>query len=77
MKFIIECEMKDRWVPYFVSMLKRMEKNGQQGHSECVAFLSDGDGDFRPTFLVKCGTKNEDNKKYMVKQKIVKLYDAG
>ena len=27
MKFIIECEMKDRWVPYFVSMLKRKDGN--------------------------------------------------
>ena len=77
MKFTIECEMKDRWVPYFVSMLKRMEYNGQQGHSECIAFLSDGDGDFRPTFIVHGEKEIEDNKEYILKQKYVKLYDAG
>lgn len=77
MKFIIECEMKDRWAPYFVSMLKRMEKNGQQGHSECVAFLSDGDGDFRPIFNIKSEIKIDGNKDFILKEKYVKLYDAG
>lgn len=50
--FVVECEMKDRWVPYFLSMLKRMEANGQQGHSEFVGVYSDGDGDFRPSFNI-------------------------
>ena len=67
--------MKDRWAPYFVSMLKRMEYNGRIGHSECVGFLSDGDGDFRPTFTIDA--EIEDNKEYVIKEKHVKLYDAG
>ena len=27
-----------------------MQKNGDLGHSETLAFFSDGDGDFRPQF---------------------------
>lgn len=50
MKFTIECEMKDRWVNDFLSMLKYMEKCGKDGHSELIGFYSDGDGDFRPEF---------------------------
>ena len=48
--FTIECSMDERWVPYFCSMLKRMERNGKIGHSEVISFMSDGDGDFRPVF---------------------------
>lgn len=50
MKFTIECEMKDRWVSPFLSMLKNIEHNGEIGHSEFVGIYSDGDGDFRPKF---------------------------
>ena len=32
------------------SMLHWMESCGKLGHSSVVAFYSDGDGDFRPTF---------------------------
>lgn len=50
MKFTIECEMKDRWVNDFLSMLKYMEDCGKNGHSAIVGFYSDGDEDFRPEF---------------------------
>ncbi len=50
MKFTITCEMKDRWVPYFLGMLKAMQYLGSIGASRKVAIYSDGDGDFRPKF---------------------------
>lgn len=49
-KFKINVQMDDRWVPYFMSMLKRMEHDGNIGHSEKVTLFSDGCGDFRPKF---------------------------
>lgn len=49
-KFTIEVEMNERWINTFCSMLKRMELNGNIGHSEWIALFSDGDGDFRPRF---------------------------
>lgn len=51
-KFTIHCEMSERWVDTFCSMLKRMEYNGNIGHSEEVTLYSDGDGDFRPKFEI-------------------------
>lgn len=50
MKFTIECEMKDRWVPHFLSMLRYMQQLGSMGSSRFVQIYSDGDGDFRPKF---------------------------
>jgi hypothetical protein len=50
MKFVIHCEMKDRWVPHFLAMLKYMERLGGIGSSREVSFYADGDGDFRPKF---------------------------
>lgn len=49
-KFTIECEMKTRWVPHFLAMLKYMQQLGSLGGSRTVSFYSDGDGDFRPKF---------------------------
>ena len=49
-EFNIKVTMKDRWVPYFLSMLKRMEYLGGVGSSRLVSIFSDGDGDFRPKF---------------------------
>lgn len=49
-EFTIKCRMKERWVPYFLAMLKRMQSNGNAGHSAIIAFYDDGDGDFRPEF---------------------------
>ena len=50
MKFTIEVEMKDRWVPHFLAMLKYMQQLGGAGCSRTVTFYADGDGDFRPKF---------------------------
>jgi hypothetical protein len=50
MKFTVTCEMKDRWVPHFLAMLKYMEQLGGLGGSRLVSFYADGDGDFRPKF---------------------------
>jgi hypothetical protein len=52
MKIIIECEMKDRWVPHFLGMLKTMWNLGNLGGSRVVAIYSDGDGDFHPKFKI-------------------------
>lgn len=49
-KFTIECEMKERWVPHFLAMLKYMQCLGSMGSSRMVSFYADGDGDFRPKF---------------------------
>lgn len=53
MKFIIECEMKDRWVPHFLAMLRYMQQLGSRGSSRIVSLYADGDGDFRPKFQWK------------------------
>ena len=49
-KFTIECNMEERWVPHFLSMLKYMQQLGSQGSSRNVTLYADGDGDFRPKF---------------------------
>ena len=49
-KFTIEVEMGERWVPHFMSFLKKMENNGKSGCSRLIGFYSDGDGDFQPKF---------------------------
>lgn len=51
-KFIIECEVPVRWVDDFCSFLKYLERCGGIGHSACVGFYADGDGDFRPKFNI-------------------------
>ena len=48
--FSITCSMEERWIDTFMSMLNKMESNGNLGHSEIIGFYSDGDGDFRPEF---------------------------
>jgi len=50
MKFTIEVEMNDRWVPHFLGMLSYMQTLGSIGSSRHVTIYSDGDGDFRPKF---------------------------
>jgi hypothetical protein len=49
-KFTIEVEMKERWIPHFLGMLKYMQQLGGLGGSRTVSFYADGDGDFRPKF---------------------------
>ena len=73
-KFTIECEMEDRWVDDFMSVLKRMEYLGNVGSSRKVALYADGDGDFRPKFSANIQYKpklpiEDNNGNY--------LYDAG
>lgn len=53
MKFEIEVDMADRWVPHFLGMLKAMETYGKIGSSRNIAIYADGDGDFQPTFEFK------------------------
>ena len=49
-EFTIKVEMKDRWVPHFLGMLKYMQHLGDIGGTRTVSFYSDGDGDFNPSF---------------------------
>jgi hypothetical protein len=48
--FTIRCEMRPRWVPHFLGMLRKMQRLGAIGSSRVVSFYSDGDGTFRPIF---------------------------
>ena len=48
--FTITCEMEERWVDHFMSMLHMMQSLGNLGSSRILGFYSDGDGDFRPKF---------------------------
>jgi hypothetical protein len=50
MKFSIEVDMPERWVPQFLGMLAYMQCLGGVGSSRLLTFYSDGDGDFRPKF---------------------------
>ena len=76
--FTIECTMRERWVPYFLSMLAYMEELGNLGSSRKVALYSDGDGDFRPKFEITVDP-SLDLKKVEPKEDIKgnRLYDAG
>lgn len=87
-KFAIECEMEERWIDYFCSMLKNMEWNGKIGHSSILAFYSDGDGDFRPNFNISteyaritpnyCDRYSTKGGKLITEGvKVESLYDAG
>ena len=49
-KFTIVCEMPERWISHFLSMLRYMQQLGTIGGSRQVSIYSDGDGDFRPKF---------------------------
>lgn len=51
-EFNIKVSMEERWVNDFCSMLKWMESCGNLGHSSVVGFYADGDGDFRPKFVI-------------------------
>jgi|LakMenEpi03Aug12_release.lakeMendotaPanAssembly.Ray.scaffolds.fasta_scaffold1789748_1 hypothetical protein len=77
--FTIECTMKGRWVPHFLSMLNYMQYLGNIGSSRKVALYSDGDGDFRPKFGVIGLTKDDFPKVVEPREdnKGNRLYDAG
>jgi len=51
--------MKDRWIPHFLAMLKRMEEYGGQGSSREVVIYADGDGDFHHKFNWNKSLPNE------------------
>jgi hypothetical protein len=74
-KFIIECEVSERWVDHFCSFLKHLERNGNLGHSALVGFYADGDGDFRPKFNIK--TKYEKTGAKKTNKTPEAMYDAG
>lgn len=79
--FFIHARMGERWIPHFLAFLKQMQKNGEQGHSETLAFFSDGDGDFRPQFKFLVDDEIEASSREVTPKKCnpemeVKLYDA-
>ena len=49
-EFTIKVNMRTRWIPHFLGMLKRMQYLGSIGSSREITIYSDGDGDFRPVF---------------------------
>ena len=76
--FNIKVTMNKRWVDHFCSMLKRMEIDGSLGHSEPIAFYSDGDGDYRPKFEIDVDYKTVEGKdpSYCIRS-IETIFDAG
>jgi hypothetical protein len=74
-KFVIECEVPERWVNDFCSMLNTMEYFGKQGHSGVVGIYADGDGDFRPRFNIQ--TVYDGNMTPLDKFKPMSIFDAG
>jgi hypothetical protein len=75
-KFTIECEMNERWIPHFLSMLKYMQQLGGLGSSRYTTIYSDGDGDFRPKFVFDSELLPE-VKKPVVDNNGNRTYDAG
>jgi hypothetical protein len=75
MKFVIEVEMKDSWIPHFLSMLKYTEQLGRMGSSRKVSFYADGDGDFRPKF--RWSSSLPSDAKPISDNDGNRLYDAG
>ena len=75
MKFTIEVEMKDRWIPHFLAMLKYMQDLGGMGASRTVSFYADGDGDFHPKF--KWSSSLKDDVKPISDRNGDRFYDAG
>lgn len=51
-EFTIKCKMPRRWARPFICMLDYMEHCGKIGHSTNVGLFADGDGDFRPSFMI-------------------------
>ena len=58
-KITIECTMEEGCIKYLLSFLRAIERNGELGHTETIAFYDDGDGDIRPRFLVDGKKLNE------------------
>jgi hypothetical protein len=75
-RFIIECEVPERWVNDFCAMLSDMQYFGEQGHSSVVGIYADGDGDFRPKFNTNTDW-NRSEVTMLDKFKPMTIYDAG
>lgn len=75
--FEIKATMDERWVDHFCSMLKHMEYNGNVGHTERIGIMSDGDGDFRPTFDIGIGFEGRGPKSVSCGRTTISIYDAG
>ncbi len=75
MKFTIECEMPERWVPHFLAMLKYMQRLGKAGCSRQVTLYADGDGDFRPDFIYDSSLP--DDAEPVSDEDGHRIYDAG
>lgn len=80
-KFTIECEIPERWVDDFCTMLNWMQSCGNLGHSSMIGFYADGDGDFRPKFKINTewgktpGIWREDRDRPLPGMEV--YYDAG
>ena len=74
-EFDVHCKMNKSWANEFLSLLKRMQQNGEIGHSETIGFYSDGDGDFRPNF--KCDYPFIIKNTTTVECSDIDVYDAG
>jgi hypothetical protein len=74
-KFIVECEVPERWVDDFCSFLEHLERNGNIGHSALVGFYADGDGDFRPKFTINTEYSKTQGRKTEWTPEA--MYDAG
>lgn len=75
-KFIIECEVPERWVDDFCAMLNSMQSFGNLGHSGVVGIYADGDGDFRPKFNIQTEWDRDKSTK-LRKFEPMTIYDAG
>jgi hypothetical protein len=74
-EFTIKAQMKARWVPHFLAMLKYMQYLGGIGSSRIVSIFSDGDGDFRPKF--EWDNDLSDEVKPIIDEDGDRTYDAG
>ena len=75
-KFIIECEVPERWVNDFCALLTSMQSFGNLGHSGVVGIYADGDGDFRPKFNIQTDWDRTKATK-LDKFNPMTIYDAG
>ncbi len=49
-KINLEINIRERWIPHFLSMLAYIETLGKMGGSRKVGIYADGDGDFQFDF---------------------------
>ena len=75
--FNIKATMEERWIKHFIGFLKRMELDGNIGHSEMLAFYADGDGDFRPKFETNVEVKELSRIPIKEIKTPILVFDAG